>query len=118
MYKNDTYWYLRRTCSISLTFEVKNSGLLNIYACCSIASFKSSSIYQEDTEAYCYRPFHANTLTITITKLENAQHCGARLTEYLYMQKMEQLRAYDCHQNVAELQATENHKIYTCTQEL
>ena len=48
MHKDDTYWYLRRTCSISLTFEVKNSGLLNIYACCSIPSFNSSSIHQED----------------------------------------------------------------------
>jgi len=26
---------------------------------------------------------------------------------------MEQLHAFDCHQNVAEPQATENHKIYT-----
>jgi len=26
---------------------------------------------------------------------------------------MEQLHVFDCHQNVAELQATENHKIYT-----
>jgi len=26
---------------------------------------------------------------------------------------MEQLHAFDCHQNVAEAQATENHKIYT-----
>jgi len=29
------------------------------------------------------------------------------------MQNMEQLHAFDCHQNVAEPQATENHKIYT-----
>jgi len=27
---------------------------------------------------------------------------------------MEQLHAFHCHQNVAEPQATENHKIYTC----
>ena len=44
--------------------------------------------------------------------LENAQHCGVSLTEY--MQNIEQLRAYDCHQNVTKPQATENHMKYTC----
>ena len=35
------------------------------------------------------------------------------------MQNMEQLHAFDCHQNVTEPQATENHvNIHTCTQEL
>jgi len=31
----------------------------------------------------------------------------------VHAQNMEQLHAFDCHQNVAEPQATENHKIYT-----
>ena len=31
----------------------------------------------------------------------------------VHTQNMEQLHAFDCHQNVAEPQATENHKIYT-----
>lgn len=35
--------YLRRTCSISRTREVKYSGLLNMYACCSMDIFRSSS---------------------------------------------------------------------------
>ena len=30
----------------------------------------------------------------------------------VHTQNMEQLHAFDCHQNVAEPQATENHKIY------
>lgn len=40
---NAMYRYLRRTCSISRTREVKYSGLLNMYACCSIDIFRSSS---------------------------------------------------------------------------
>jgi len=32
----------------------------------------------------------------------------------VHVQNMEQLYAFDCHQNVAEPQATENQKIYTC----
>jgi len=31
----------------------------------------------------------------------------------IYVQNMEQLHAYDCHQNVTEPQATENHIKYT-----
>ena len=31
----------------------------------------------------------------------------------VHAQNVEQLNAFDCHQNVAESQATENHKIYT-----
>jgi len=31
----------------------------------------------------------------------------------VHMQNMEQLHAYDCHQNVTEPQATENHIKYT-----
>ena len=31
----------------------------------------------------------------------------------VHMQNMEQLHAFDCHRNVAEPQATENHKKYT-----
>ena len=33
----------------------------------------------------------------------------------VHTQNMEQLHAFDCHQNVAEPQATENHKMYTGT---
>jgi len=33
--------------------------------------------------------------------------------DQVHVQNMEQLHAFDCHQNVAEPQATENHKIYT-----
>ena len=33
----------------------------------------------------------------------------------VHTHNMEQLHAFDCHQNVAEPQATENH-IHTCTQ--
>ena len=37
----------------------------------------------------------------------------------VHVQNMEQLHAFDCHQNVAEPQATENHiNIHACTQEL
>ena len=37
----------------------------------------------------------------------------------VHVQNMEQLHAFDCHQNVAEPQARENHIKYThCTQEL
>ena len=55
MHKDDTYWYLRSICSISLTCEVKNSGLLNIYACRSIPSFKSSSIHKKTQQVLCSR---------------------------------------------------------------
>ena len=33
--------------------------------------------------------------------------------DQIHMQNMEQLHAYDCHQNVAEPQVTENHIKYT-----
>ena len=33
----------------------------------------------------------------------------------VHAQNMEQLHAFDCHQNVAEPQATENHITYTGT---
>ena len=32
--------------------------------------------------------------------------------DQVHAQNVEQLQAFDCHQNVAEPQATENHKIY------
>ena len=39
--------------------------------------------------------------------LENAQHCGASLTEYT--RRTWSSYMHDCHQNVTEPQATENH---------
>ena len=44
-----------------------------------------------------------------------ARKCTTWLGEpdRVHTQKMEQLHAIDCHQNVAEPQATENHEIYT-----
>jgi len=36
----------------------------------------------------------------------------------MHVQNLEQLHAYDCHQNVTEPQATKYHKRYMCTQEL
>ena len=50
-----------------------------------------------------------NTLEI----LENAWHCGASLTEYTHRMWSSYMHLVDCHQNVAEPQATENHMKYT-----
>ena len=44
----------------------------------------------------------------------NEWHCRARLNMQEHMQNMDQLHAYDCHQNVTEPQSTEYHiKKYT-----
>ena len=43
--------------------------------------------------------------SLTLSILEDSQQ--------IHMQNMEQLHAYDCHQNVTEPQATENHIKYT-----
>ena len=56
---------------------------------------------------------------IEIHTLENSRHCGVSLTEYTRRTWSYYMHLHDCHQNVAEPQAAENHidDKHTCTQE-
>jgi len=48
-------------------------------------------------------------IALTLDIFMILDECGVSLTECMHVQNMEQLKAYDCSQNVSEPQATEYH---------
>ena len=57
---------------------------------------------------------HTKLLVVTVTSCYSRQYTTLwGEPDRILVQKMEQLHAYDCHQNVTEPQATENHIEYT-----